>query len=68
MGLSQERLGEMVGLSQKQISRIENYGTDSLWKVKNIAAVFGITIDELIGEDRQDRQREERGREEPEGR
>lgn len=53
LGLSQEKLGEMVGLSQKQISRIENYGTDSLWKVKNIAAVFGITIDELMGEDRQ---------------
>ena len=63
IGLSQEKLGELVGLSQKQISRIENYGTDSLWKVKNIAAVFGITIDELIGarEELQDR-------EEPEGR
>ena len=26
IGLSQEKLGELVGLSQKQISRIENYG------------------------------------------
>ena len=66
MGLSQERLGEMVGLSQKQISRIENYGTDSLWKVKNIAAVFEITIDELMGADRQEGpERQRRG---PEGR
>ena len=52
----------MVGLSQEQISRIENYGTDSLWKVKRIADVFGITVDELIGA------REERQRREPEGR
>ena len=66
IGLSQEKLGELVGLSQKQISRIENYGTDSLWKVKSIAAVFGITVDELIGGEWQDRQ--DRKRREPEGR
>ena len=52
MGLSQEKLGVLVGLSQKQISRIENYGTDSLWKVKNIATVFGITVDELIEQEK----------------
>ena len=66
LGMSQEKLGELVGLSQKQISRIENYRTASLWKVKRIADVFGITVDELIGGERQDRQ--DRKRREPEGR
>jgi DNA-binding XRE family transcriptional regulator len=42
--LSQEKLGELVGLSQKQISRIENYGTDSLWKLKWIADVFEVKV------------------------
>lgn len=49
-GLSQERLGEIVDLSQKQISKIEIEGTHDVRKLKRLADVFGITVDELIEE------------------
>ncbi len=49
-GRSQERLGELVGLSQKQISKIEINGTDSLWKLRQIAKALEIPIQELIEE------------------
>lgn len=47
-GLSQEKLGEIVDLSQKQISKIEIEGTHDVRKLKRLADVFGITVDELI--------------------
>ena len=49
-GLSQEKLGEIVDLSQKQISKIEIEGTHDVRKLKRLADVFGITVDELIEE------------------
>ena len=46
--MSQEQLGELTGLSQKQISKIETHGTDSIWKVKAIAKVLKVPIGDLL--------------------
>ena len=47
-GWSQEKLGELTDMSQKQVSKIENYGTHDVRKLKRLAEVFGLTVDELI--------------------
>ena len=47
-GLSQERLGEMIGFSQSKISKIENGDWDSLSDLKLIAAALEVKIEELI--------------------
>ena len=47
-GWSQEKLGELTDMSQKQVSKIENYGTNDVRKLKRLAEVFGLTVDELI--------------------
>ena len=46
-GLSQERLGELVGFSQSKISKIENGDWDSLSDLRLIAAALEIPIEEL---------------------
>lgn len=46
--MTQEQLGELTDMSQKMISKIEINGTDSLWKLKRIAEVLEIPIQELI--------------------
>ena len=48
-GLSQEKLGEIVDLSQKQISKIEIEGTHDVRKLKRLADVFGITDTACFG-------------------
>lgn len=48
LGWSQEKLGEMTDLSQKQISKIETQGTHDVRKLKHLADVFGMMVDELI--------------------
>ena len=47
-GLSQERLGELVGFSQSKISKIENGGWDSLSDLRLIAKVLEVPIEELV--------------------
>lgn len=47
-GLSQERLGELVGFSQSKISKIENGDWDSLSDLRLIARVLEVPIEELI--------------------
>ncbi|MBO7669874.1 MAG: helix-turn-helix transcriptional regulator [Oscillospiraceae bacterium] len=47
--LSQKELAEKCGVSQQMISFLEiNQRTPSLKLAKCLAAVFGITVDELI--------------------
>jgi len=46
--MTQEQLGELTNMSQKMISKLEINGTDSLWKLKRIAEVLEIPIQELI--------------------
>ena len=43
-GLSQERLGELVGFSQSKISKIENGDWDSLSDLKLLAAALEVKI------------------------
>lgn len=47
-GLSQERLGEIVGFSQSKISKIENGDWDSLSDLRLIARALEVPIEELI--------------------
>lgn len=47
-GLSQERLGELVGFSQSKISKIERCEWDSLSDLKLLAAALKVKIEELI--------------------
>lgn len=47
-GLSQERLGELVGFSQSIISKIENGDWDSLSDLRLIARALEVPIEELI--------------------
>ena len=47
-GLSQERLGEIVGFSQSKISQIENGDWDSLSDLRLIARALEVPIEELI--------------------
>ena len=47
-GLSQERLGELVGFSQSKISKIENGDWDSLSDLRLIARALEVPIEELI--------------------
>ena len=50
-GLSQERLGELVGFSQSKISKIENGDWDSLSDLKLLAAALEVKIEELVKDD-----------------
>ena len=43
-GLSQEKLGAMVGFSQSKISKIENGNCDSLSDLKLLAVALGVPI------------------------
>ena len=47
-GLSQERLGELVGFSQSKISKIERGDWDSLRDLRLIARVLDVSIEELV--------------------
>lgn len=47
-GLSQERLGELVGFSQSKISKIENGDWDSLSDLRLIARALEVPIEEMI--------------------
>jgi len=47
-GLSQEQLGELVGISQSKISKIENGFWDSLSDLRLLARVLEVPIEELI--------------------
>ena len=47
-GWSQEKLGEMTDMTQKQISKIEIDGTHDVRKLKRLADVFGMTVDDLL--------------------
>ena len=53
-GLSQERLGELVGFSQSKISKIENGDWDSLSDLRLIAKALDAPIEELVREDEPD--------------
>ena len=53
-GLSQERLGELVGFSQSKISKIENGDWDSLSDLRLIARVLDVSIEELVREETED--------------
>ena len=47
-GLSQERIGELVGFSQPKISKIENGDWDSLSDLRLIARALGVKLKDLI--------------------
>ena len=53
-GLSQERLGELVGFSQSKISKIENGDWDSLSDLKLLAAALEVKIEELVKDETED--------------
>ena len=53
-GLSQERLGELVGFSQSKISKIENGDWDSLNDLKLLAAALEVPIEELVKDETED--------------
>lgn len=42
-GLSQAQLGEVIGLSQQSVAKIENGGTQQPRKIKEIAKALGVT-------------------------
>jgi transcriptional regulator with XRE-family HTH domain len=50
-GLSQERLGELVGFSQSKISKIERSEWDSLSDLRLIARALEVPIEELVREE-----------------
>ncbi len=50
-GLSQERLGELVGFSQSKISKIENEDWDTLSDLRLIAKALEVPIEELVREE-----------------
>ena len=50
-GLSQERLGAMIGFSQSKISKIENGYYDSLSDLRLIAKALGVKLKELIDDE-----------------
>lgn len=50
-GLSQERLGELVGFSQSKISKIERSEWDSLSDLRLIARALEVPIEELVKEE-----------------
>jgi|GEM_PF-3201150 len=62
-GLSQERVGELVGFSQSKISKIENGDWDSLSDLRLIARVLEVPIEELVREEAGDEvdEKDERG-------
>lgn len=52
-GLTQEQLGKKIGVSKVSISGYENGNrTPDLATLKKIADVFGVSLDELIAEER----------------
>ena len=53
-GLSQERLGELVGFSQSKISKIENGDWDRLSDLRLIAAALEVSIEELVRDEPDD--------------
>ena len=53
-GLSQERLGELVGFSQSKISKIENGDWDSLSDLRSIAGALEVKIEELVKDETED--------------
>ena len=53
-GLSQERVGELVGFSQSKISKIENGDWDSLSDLRLIAKALGVPIEELVRDETED--------------
>ena len=47
--LTQEKLAELIGISAKHITKIENLKvTPSIYIVYKIARIFNISIDELL--------------------
>ena len=50
-GLSQERLGELVGFSQSKISKIERGDWDSLSDLRSIARALDVKLKELIDDE-----------------
>lgn len=51
-GLSQEALAELVGVSRQAVSKWElDDATPEVAKLKALAAVFGITVDQLLSEE-----------------
>ena len=53
-GLSQERLGELVGISRSKISKIENGDWDSLSDLKLLAAALEVPNEKLVRDEPDD--------------
>lgn len=50
MGLTQERLAELIGINRKALGAYEeNRATPPLDKLNRMAALFGVTLDQLTG-------------------
>lgn len=47
-GLTQEQLGELVGMTQSQISLLEKQGTDRISIVRMMASVFRMTLIDML--------------------
>ena len=55
-GISQVQLAVMLGVTQGSISAWETGRWEpSLDMIRRIAQIFGVTVDELIGDDEEDR-------------
>lgn len=55
-GLTQQELGELVGVSRQSIAAIEKGKFDpTVWLAYDLSRVFGITIEELFDFERSER-------------
>ena len=50
-GMSQEKLGELVGFRQSKISKIENGNCDSLSDLKLLASALDVKLEDLVRKD-----------------
>ena len=50
-GLTQERLGELIGFNQSKISKIERGDWDSLSDLRLIAKALGVKLKDLIDDE-----------------
>lgn len=55
-GITQEQLGQMIGVSAQAVSKWENGGTPDIALLPMLAEKFGVTIDTLFGTEKRSRE------------